>query len=102
MSTKTIIALEGSWPEWVGNLGMKFVYIRIRYGQCRIGVGADHNQARGAAEIFKEDAQNLSGVVGMEEAVNMLRAAGYTVESIVVPSHIEPVPDNPPKHWSFW
>src|ERR1035437_3909167 len=88
MSTKTVTNLEGHWPQWYGMLGMQFVYVRVRYGQSYIGVGNSRLEAERKSELFRED-ESLCGVAGMREAVEELSRAGFTVESVVVPSHLQ-------------
>lgn len=93
MSTKTITNLSGHWPQWQGDIGMQFVHIRIRYGHCYIGVGNSHAEAQSKSKLFKES-ESLCGVTDMEDAVRMLREAGFKVETIVVPEHVETVPES--------
>jgi hypothetical protein len=86
-----VVELDGAWPEWFGKIGMRFIYIRIRHGDCTIGVGSSHNEAFERASTVEEANPDLVGVTEVDDAVWMLRKHGYRVESIVVPAHVERV-----------
>jgi hypothetical protein len=85
---KEVTLLKGSWPQWFGNLGMQFVYIRIRYGQCSIGEGRSHPEAMDKAVVVYES-DDLMGVTDIGDAVALLHKHGYKVRTIVVPEHVE-------------
>ena len=92
--TNIVTMLGGHWPQWYGQLGMEFVYIRIRYGECYIGVGRDHNQAENKSVLVKEDA-SMEGVTDITDAIEQLRLNGFHIKSIIIPEHVEEV-DYPP------
>ena len=83
-----VTLLKGSWPEWYGNIGMKFIYIRIRYGTVSIGIGGSHVHAMNQSRVVRED-PTCAGVTDMQDAIRELERAGYKVRSIVVPEHVE-------------
>lgn len=86
--TNEVKMLAGYWPEWYGNLGMHFIYIRIRHGQCWIGTGRSHPEAESKANVVRNSA-SLAGVSDIEDAIKELERAGYKVKSIVVPEHVK-------------
>lgn len=88
--TNIVTMLNGHWPQWYGTLGMQFIYIYIRHGNCQIGVGGSHKAAENNARVVRES-PDLVGVFDIEDAINELRVAGYHVKSIIVPEHVEEV-----------
>ena len=93
-SDKTVTLLKGWWPNWYGNLGKQFIYVRIRYGQCSIGVGRSHSDAETKASVVRED-ESLEGVTDIDDAIEELRKQGYLVKSIVVPEHVKELVNAP-------
>lgn len=87
---KTVTLLHGSWPQWYGNLGKWFIYVRIRHGASYIGVGRSKPEAQIKSALVRE-CDSLRGVTGVEEAIKELGRAGYKVASRIVPEHIEEV-----------
>jgi hypothetical protein len=69
--------LRGSWPTWTADLddGRK-VFIYIRYGEIRIGVGVTREAARDAAEEVPNE-WDLGGVSDCLDALVALRKHGY-------------------------
>jgi hypothetical protein len=83
-----VTLLKGSWPEWFGNIGMRFIYVRIRGCMGWIGVGGSHNDAMNRAEVVKE-CPEYYGVLEDLDAISLLRENGYRVKSVVVLEHVE-------------
>jgi len=67
---------------------MQFIYIRIRYGVCSIGVGRSHSDAMDKSSMVSESS-DFEGVTDMKDAIAQLRQNGYKIASIVVPEHVE-------------
>ena len=84
---KEVTLLKGSWPQWYGNYGMQFVYVRIRHGECQIGVGNSHSEAESNAEVVAHDSE-WEGVTEIHDAIGALRAQGFKVKSYIIPEHV--------------
>lgn len=87
-----VTLLKGTWPEWFGNVGMRFVYVRIRNGQVLIGLGSSHTEAFEKAVMVFED-ERYTGVTEIWDAIASLRREGFQVRSMVVPEHVEEIAD---------
>lgn len=88
--TRDVTLLGGHWPQWYGNLGMQFIYVRIRYGDCSIGVGGSHQDAMNKSELVRSD-PDMVGVLDIKDAIRELKKQGYRVRSIIVPEHVEEI-----------
>jgi len=76
--TYTIIRnLRGSWPQWCADLDDgRAVFIYIRYGEVRVGVG-DSEQTASYAAVEVRDGPEFAGVTDVLVALNVLRELGY-------------------------
>lgn len=69
--------LRGSWPEWCADLDDgQVVFVYIRYGEVRVGVG-DTEQSASFAAIDCRSGDDFAGVVDVLVALNVLRELGY-------------------------
>jgi len=69
--------LRGNWPEWCVDLDDgRVVFIYIRYGEVRVGVGPSEVEASNVAEEVREG-EKYGGVVGVFEALELLQELGY-------------------------
>jgi hypothetical protein len=78
VSVYTIIRnFRGSWPSWCADVeGGETVFIYIRYGEIRIGVGNSEQEASdNAVEVPNE--WGLGGVSDCTDALVALRKNGY-------------------------
>lgn len=69
--------LRGSWPNWCADLDDgRVVFVYVRYGEARVGVGANENDASSVAEEVDEGDQ-YAGVTDVLVALTVLQRQGY-------------------------
>lgn len=74
---KIIRNFRGSWPNWIADLDDgRVVFIYIRWGEIRIGVGCDAEDASHEAEEVMND-RDLAGVSSALDALIELEKKGY-------------------------
>jgi hypothetical protein len=69
--------LRGNWPSWCADLDDgRVVYIYIRYGVVRVGVGTSDTHASDVAEEVRSG-DDYAGVTDVLTALNVLAEMGY-------------------------
>jgi hypothetical protein len=78
MADYTIIRnLRGNWPNWCADLDDgRVVFIYIRYGEVRVGVGTSDTHASEVAKIARSG-DEYGGVTEVLTALTVLDEMGY-------------------------
>lgn len=73
----TIRNLRGAWPNWFADLDdQRVVYVRIRFSQASVGIGASEEEAMTEAVVVREG-DDYAGVTDVVDALIVLRDQGY-------------------------